>query len=281
MNGLFIYAFVLATALFIAPDEIYDASSSYFIWSSGRSERGATAGRRPSRAGVIYKSFVFPDGGAGPKRSATQGGPATSSCSSPASASTSRRPRDRSMPVFAAAIALRRGATIVASIVEMADQWLIKHLLAAAGRRTARQARIRAHRRHRQARRAGPWLPRHCCATSPPAGHGRLRHRRRQHRQPDLLEGCAASSAVPEGHGAHHRRSLHRRGRRDLPQMVLDALRPAADPDVLDRPVAQARADADRPHVDVPRRGSLRSRLHRPHRARRRRALAASGRSRC
>ena len=31
MNGLFIYAFVLATALFIAPDEIYDASSTYFI----------------------------------------------------------------------------------------------------------------------------------------------------------------------------------------------------------------------------------------------------------
>lgn len=133
VSGLFIYAFVLATALFVAPDEIYDASSTYFILVIGSigAWRYGWAMVHLTRA-IIYKDFVFPRW----RRRAEELGDAGRPTHIYLIVTSFRIDTETTRLVYRSvideAIAYGANATIICSIVEMADQRLVKHLFAAA-----------------------------------------------------------------------------------------------------------------------------------------------------
>jgi glycosyltransferase Alg8 len=133
MNGLFIYAFVLAAALFMAPSEIYDASSSYFILIIGvvGMWRYGWAGVHLVRA-VIYKSLVFPRWRMRAEALGDAGRPSHIYLIVTSFRIDTETTRLVYGSVIAEAIAYGSPATIICSIVEMADQRLVKHLFQAA-----------------------------------------------------------------------------------------------------------------------------------------------------
>ena len=166
-------------------------------------------------------------------------------------------------------------AVIVASIVEMADQRLIKALFD--------QMRARGASRSSWSSCASPApasamrLPhgfRAIARRNPDAARPRRGDRRRQHRAAGPRRQLRALlPARRAGRRADHRRAVRGRGPADLSRMVVAALRPAPDPDVLDGPLPP-RPDADRPDVDVARQHRLRPELHLAGRARLHRPLA-------
>ncbi|MGH6926083.1 MAG: glycosyltransferase [Propylenella sp.] len=133
MAGLLVYALLLAAALLVAPSELYDAGSAYFILIIGVVGlwRYGWALVHLARA-LIYRGLVFPRW----RRRANAMGEAGRPSHVYLLITSFRIDSETTRRVYQAALdeaaAQTSPVTIVASIVEMGDQRLIKQLFAAA-----------------------------------------------------------------------------------------------------------------------------------------------------